>query len=220
MSSETERGDDSEVPTAAAKGPEEIVVCRGTRCKDFALSSYYLAGQKVIDGHPMFANEPTDTAAERESGYPRLWNDSRWDGKAEQMRFAVELSEGRSTLYAYGLICFIDVDGPHAGEVYDNAVVAKGSSADIVATPAYSSEELVFAGEVDGFHHIGDAGASGNEPRVFIDAGIPDPAGLWISVVPRLEKLTSEGRFEGFDVHTGRVYMIAGGCGSRQKWTA
>src|SRR6185503_16930002 len=88
------------------------------------------------------------------------------------------------------------MDGAHAREVDDNAIVAKGAAADVVAAASDSREQIVFAREVDGGDDVGDARTAGDQGRMFIDAGVPNPAGVVVAAVGGLEKLTVEGGFE------------------------
>jgi hypothetical protein len=84
------------------------------------------------------------------------------------------------------------VDRPHAGKIDDKAVIAKSTAAHIMAAAADSGEKTVCASELDSIDDIGDTRAAGDELRSFVNARIPDLAGVIVAWVLRLEQLTAK----------------------------
>ncbi len=149
----------------------------------------------------MLANQPTDTATKGETRNTGLRDDAAGDCKTEDMGFAVEITKGCTALYAHGPICRIHVDGTHSGQIYDDTVIAKCAAAHIVTATTNCRQQIIRASEVESSNDISDACAASNEPRMFVDACIPDLAGLVVARVRRLKKLTVECRFERLNVH-------------------
>jgi len=65
---ELERGDNAEISTSAAERPEEIVVFRSAGSEHFAVGCDHLRRQQIVDGHPVFTDQPA-THHLRESGH-------------------------------------------------------------------------------------------------------------------------------------------------------
>ena len=140
---ELERSDHAEVPASAAESPEEILVFRGIGGEHFAVGGDYLARQQIVDGHAVLAKQPTDTTTQRETANTGLRDDAARNGKTEDVRFAVEIAKSRATLYANRAICRIHVDGAHAGEVYDDTVVAECAAAHVVTATANRRQQII-----------------------------------------------------------------------------
>ena len=141
---------------------------------------------------PYFRSNQPHSAAQRESADTGLRNYAAGDRQAEDVCFAVEIAQRGAALNANGGVCRIHMDRPHAGKIDDQAIVAKGAAAHVV-TPAADGRQLtVFASEIDSVHDVGHARAAGDEPGPFIDAGIPDLAGVVVAGVLRFEQLATE----------------------------
>ena len=154
---ELERCDHAEVPASAAKSPEEILVLRGIGREHFAVGSDQLARQQIVDRHAVFAKQPTDTAAQRETRNTGLRDDAGGDRKTEDVRFAVEIAKRRAALNANRTICRIHVDGTHAGKVYDDTVIAKCAAAHIVTAAANRRQQIIRPSKVDSGNDVSDA---------------------------------------------------------------
>lgn len=92
MSLKFEGRNDSKVPAPSAKSPKEILVLSSTGREYLAVRGNYLARQKVVDRHPVFAKEPTDTATESKTSNTSLRNYPRRDGETEWICFPIEIS--------------------------------------------------------------------------------------------------------------------------------
>src|SRR5207237_7343927 len=66
---ELERAHDAEVATPTAHGPEQVWML-GRACANLcAISRHELDGQETVDGQTAVAHEPTQAAAQRETGH-------------------------------------------------------------------------------------------------------------------------------------------------------
>lgn len=197
---EFERSDNAEIPTPAAKTPEEVLVFARTGAEHSTVCDNRLAGQQIVDRHAVLANQPAHATAHGEARDARLGHDAARDCKAEDVRFAIQITEGRATLHANGLICRIGMYGAHARKVYDKTIVTERATADVMAAAADGREESVRASEVHRGNHIGDAGAAGDQSGTFVDARVPDLAGVIIAGARRLEQLTMKRGLQGLDI--------------------
>jgi hypothetical protein len=76
------------------------------------------------------------------------------------MRFLVKITKGGATLDSDPASCRVHMDGAHAREVDDNAIIAKRAASDVVAPSSDRREQIVLARKVDGGDDVGDACAS------------------------------------------------------------
>ena len=91
-SANRKRGDDAEVPAAAAQRPEQIGVFVGGRPDDPALGGDDLGGKQVVDGEPVFAHEEAQAAAEGEPGHAGVAHDPAGGGQAVGLRLVVDVA--------------------------------------------------------------------------------------------------------------------------------
>ena len=71
MGTELEGGNHSEVTSASAQGPEQIVIFVGACREHLAVGGHGFEGQHVVDRHTEFSHQPSNAAAEREAGNSR-----------------------------------------------------------------------------------------------------------------------------------------------------
>ena len=115
MGLELERRDNAEVAASAPKSPEEILVLRRMLAvSTLAVGGDDLTRQEIVDGHAVFANQPTDTASQRETADTGLRDDPAGDGETEGVRFTIEIAKRGAALDADGACRGIDMDGAHA----------------------------------------------------------------------------------------------------------
>ena len=91
------------------------------------------------------------------------------------MRLAIQFAKQDARLDAGATCLGIDVNPLHAGQVDDDAAVAQGAAAHVVTAAAYRDEQPVFAREAHRGDDVRQSGASGDQPRTLVDAGVPDP---------------------------------------------
>jgi hypothetical protein len=114
---EGERRDDAEVPSAAAKRPEEIRVLL-RRCRThLTVGAGDLGGEDVVARETVFSTEPSVAAPEREPGDACLRDGPERCGEAEDLRLPVDVAEERTALNTCDLCLHVDVDASHEGEV-------------------------------------------------------------------------------------------------------
>ena len=89
------------------------------------------------------------------------------------MRFTIEIAKRGAALDADGALRGIDMDGAHPRKVDDDAIVAKGTAADVVTSASDGGEQAVLAREVDGGDDVGESRAAGDERRPFVHARVP-----------------------------------------------
>jgi hypothetical protein len=90
------------------------------------------------------------------------------------VRFSIDIAERRPRSHPGRAILRIDVNSSHARQVDDHPAVAERSAANVVAAAADSHQERVLARKGHGINHIGRARAARDDPRVPVDAGVPD----------------------------------------------
>jgi hypothetical protein len=133
---ELEGCDDTEVSAATTECPEKILVFGTAGGKHLALARDNLTGQQIVDGHAVLANQPADTAAEREAADAGLRNYAAGDREAEDVRFAIQVAERGPALYTNGGIYRVNMDRPHSGKIDDEAVVTESPAANVVSAAA------------------------------------------------------------------------------------
>src|SRR5260370_41469617 len=194
MGLELERSDNAEISSSAAERPEEIVVFRSAGSEHFAVGCDHLRRQQIVDGHPVFTDQPANTTSESQATNTSLGHDATRDCKPEDMRFSINITKSRSALYLNSAGCVIHENGPHSGKVDHQAVVAERTAANIVAAATNSRRQIVRAPEIDRGNHVSSAGAPSDHPRMFANACIPDLAGLGIAHIRWLKNLTLTSR--------------------------
>jgi hypothetical protein len=65
VTAERERGDDAEVPAAAAQGPEQVAVRTLTGRHERAIGEHHIGGKEVVDRETEASGQVADAAAER-----------------------------------------------------------------------------------------------------------------------------------------------------------
>src|SRR6267378_919475 len=183
MGLELEKGDNAEISTSAAERPEEIVVFRSTGSEHFRVGCDHLRRQQIVDGHPVFANQPANTTSEGQATNTSLGHYAAGDCKPENMRFSINITKRRSALYSNSAGCVIHENGPHSGQVDHQTVVAERTATNIVAAATNSRRQIVSASEIDRGNHVRNARAPSDHLRMFANACIPDLTRLVVANV-------------------------------------
>ena len=77
----------AEVSAAAAKRPEQIRIFGGITCREHGpTGSDYLTRPKVVDGRSVFPQQPTHTAAERQTSNTGFRNNAARNRQTEYVR--------------------------------------------------------------------------------------------------------------------------------------
>ncbi len=206
MQREPERADDAEVPAAAPQRPEQVGVIVGRCPNDVALGGDHLGLDEVVDGEPVFAHEPAEAAAQAEATDAGVADDAARGGKTVCLCLVVDVAPQGAALDEGCALDGIDRDGAHRREVDHDAVVADRGAGHVVASPSHRDLEAAVAGESHRCGHVGGAAAAGDQSRSSVDGGIPDGAGVVVSVVVGSDHAAPEPG----DLHRG-------GCGHRSS---
>ena len=122
--------------------------------------------------------EPADAPAERQTGDAGGRDHATGDGQAEYLGLPVDLSPGRASLDAHGLVGRIDPDTVHVAEVEHQAAIDGAVAGDMVATGPNREQEPVVPGEVHTVDDVGFARAADDETGPAIDCEILDDPSL------------------------------------------
>ena len=180
-----ERGDDAEVPAAAAHTPEQIGVDTLARGHELAVGRDEIDREQVVDGGAVLAHQPADAPAERQAGDAGVGDDPAHGRQPEKLRLAVELAPEHAGLRPRRPRLRVDSDALHRREVDYQPPIADRVPADAVTTGTHRDQEIALARETHRRDHIGHARAAGDVGRTAVNSPIPDPAG---SVVARARR--------------------------------
>ena len=125
MQLELKRGDDPEIPAAAAHTPEEIGVFGRAGDQQPAIGGDDIDRSQVVSSQPVFARQPAEAPAERETGDARCRDDTARGRQAKDLRLAVEVSPIDAGLGASRARLGVDMDAAQPGEVDDQPAVAE-----------------------------------------------------------------------------------------------
>ena len=142
-----QRGDDPEVPAAAAQAPEQVGVLVGARRHPLAVGGDDLRGEQVVARGPVLAGDPAEPAAEGQPGHAGERDVAGRGGEAEGLRRPVDVAEQRAGAHARRPRDGVDLDRPLGREVDDHAGVAHGVAGDVVAPAAHGQRQPVLARE-------------------------------------------------------------------------
>ena len=143
------RGDDTEVATAAAESPEQVLVLGRARTNHLSLCGDNVRRQEVVAGEPMTGHQPAESTAERESRDTRRRHHAPGRREPEGEGCAIQLAPGHAPLRAYGPSIGLHLDGSHRREVDHDAVLVHGEAGDVVTAPTNGHPAAVRAREPD-----------------------------------------------------------------------
>src|SRR5258708_23583569 len=149
MGLEFERSDNAEISASPAESPKEIIVFRSAGSEHFAVGCDHLQRQQIVDGHPVFTDQPANTTSESQATNTSLGHDATRDCKPENMRFSINITKSRSALYSNSAGCVIHQNGPHSGQDDHQAVVAERTAANIVAAATNSRRQIPHPHAID-----------------------------------------------------------------------
>src|SRR5262245_44080497 len=99
---ELEGRSNSEVTAAAANGPEEIGVLVGRGAADGSVGHDHFHRFQVVEGETVFRHQPSEAAAERQSGNAGRTNNTTCGREAVELSLAIELLPQNATLCTCG----------------------------------------------------------------------------------------------------------------------
>ncbi len=176
MQTVLEGGYDAEIAAAAAQRPEQIRVVGGTRLPEHAVRGDHIGRDQVVDGEPVFAHQPAQPAAERQTGDARAGDGASGGGKSEHLCLAVQLPPEHTALGSHRSTLRVHANALHWRQVDDEAAVVGTVARRAVATAADRDSETMNTRKVHRALHIGNTGAAGNQRRPPIDVPVPHAA--------------------------------------------
>src|SRR6478752_3290297 len=185
MQAKLERTHYPEIAAAAAEGPEQIGIFGFAGAHELALSRHHIGRDQVIGGKPELAAEPSETAAQGESGDPGCRVDPEGSGKSKGLCFFVKVSEGSARFHPCSTGSGVDPDGTHLRKVDQQAAFTDGIAGDVVAAAANRQQEAMLAREPNRSNDVRGTPAADNRARAAVDHCIPDCARLIVARLAR-----------------------------------
>jgi hypothetical protein len=146
---ELERGDHAEVAAAAPDGPEQVRVFAFACRQELALGGNDVGGQKVVTGKPVRAQEPAQTAAERQAGHAGMGNRAPGGRQPERLRFLIERAPQQARFGARRPPGRVHPNPLHRRQIDHQAAVTHGVSGDVVPAATDRHQQIVRPGELD-----------------------------------------------------------------------
>jgi hypothetical protein len=129
-------GDDAEIPTTAAQGPEEVLVFGRVGGEESALGSNYVRRDKVVASGTECAHEPAVSAPRDSPADANLRIRAAGNGKAEGLGCMVHIAPRDTRLRAHYSFARTDANAFHARQINDRPVITQGSACYSVAGAA------------------------------------------------------------------------------------
>ena len=187
-----ERGDDPEVSPATAQAPEEVLVLIPTSLDKPTIGGDHVDREQVVRGEPELALQPAAASAQGEARNLGVGHAPTRNGEAELLPLPVELAPGETGLSTRRPSLGIHPHPLHGGEIHYNAPLTHIVSGDRVPATPYRQCQVVILSEAHRRHHIGLAGAAGDQGRSTVYHGVEQyPSGI-ISIVVRTHQLPAE----------------------------
>ena len=174
MEAELEPRHHAEVPAPATKRPEEVGVLRRACPDDLSVRCDHLRGFEVVDRHAVLAAQPPEAPAEREAGDAGRGVDPQRHGEAMSLRRCIEVTQRRARLHRGAAGRGVDANRPHLREIDDDAVVADGTTGDVVTAAAHGEEQAELACEINRALHVRRILTANDDCRAPIDHRVPD----------------------------------------------
>lgn len=187
----------TEIAAPAANCPEQIRRFSGACKYLLARSRHQFDRTEVVESEAMFAHQPAQPAAERESGNPGAGHDAAGHGQAMGLRLAIEFCPGDATLHPSDPPLGIDENALHGCDIDHQATVDGRSPGNVMAATANRRFEAQPLREVDGTGHVRRTATSRYQRRAFVDQPVVDPSRLVVVGVRGLQELAGE-RFGKF----------------------
>ena len=143
MGLELERSYNAEISASAAERPEEIVVLRSTGSEHSAVGCDHLRRQQIVDGHPVFTNQPANTTPEGQATNTSLGHYAAGDCKPEDMRFSINITKRRSALNSDSCGHVIYEDGSHSREIDHQTIFTERAATYVVPAATNRRQQMV-----------------------------------------------------------------------------
>jgi hypothetical protein len=166
-----------------------VVLARGD---ELAVGRDDVGPHEVVDRQTVLARQPSDPAAEGETGHAGVRHDPGRDRQPERLRGAIELAERDPGPHLREPGVRIYPDPLHLGHVDDHAVVAERETADPVPAASNGHAQVVFAREAHSADHVVRVRTPRDEPGPPVDRTVPDRPGLVVPLVPGSDQPAAE----------------------------
>ena len=143
-------------------------------------------------GEPVFAHQPAQAAAERQTGDSCVGDGASRGGKSEHLCLAVKLAPEHPTLGPHRSFPRIHMDAFHRRQVDDEPTVVGPVTWRTVAAAAHRDSETVHGRRIHRTLNVGNAGAARNQRWPSIDIPVPHPSGGVVAGVTTLESTRRE----------------------------
>ena len=183
VQTELELGDDPEVPPAAAKAPEQVLVLPLVDLQRVAVCGDDLVRDNVVAGEAESPGEPAHASAEGQPADSGVGDVSRRCRQADLLSSPVQIAQQSAALHPRPAGIGIYPDGAQSGQVDQQAVVRHANTQDAVAAAADADLEAAPAGKLDGDRHIRAAGASNRHRWAAVDHRVPHGSSRVVAVV-------------------------------------
>jgi len=191
--------DDAEVSPTAAHPPEEIRILGGTDRQELAIRSDDIDAEEVITGEPVFACQPAQAPAQRQTRDPRRGVRAASGGETKRLRFVIEFSPCDPALSTGRAPEGINTDALHPRQVNHEAALTHRVASDVVAPATHGHQQVVSTGEVHRVDDVRHARTPRKQRRFPVDHAIPDLAGVLIASLPRTQQRAPQPRVEVVD---------------------
>ena len=176
MQPEQEGGDDAEVASPAADGPEEVGILVRAGAYLLAARENDVGFEQVVDRKPAFAGQMAEAAAQGEATHPRRGDDPTRRREPVLVRGSVHVAPGRAATDPNRARLRIDLDVAHQREIDHDTVVAGSQPSAVVAAAADRKRQVVVASEPHGRHNVIGVRTARDQRRPSVDHGVEDVA--------------------------------------------
>ena len=202
VAAERERGDDAEVPAAAAQGPEQVAVRAGAGRHETAVGQHHVGGEQVVDGQAEAPGQVADTAAQSQAAHPGGPQEAGRSGHAEPYGRVVDVGPGASGVDPDGVVPGVDRGAAEQGKVDDQGVVPYPEPGRVVTATPDGDLEAVLAAETYAGDDVDGVPAARDRGWMLVDHGVVDGARLVVTGISRPDQVTLQA---GGQLFVGRL---------------
>ena len=176
MQLEFESRDDAEISAAAAQRPEELRILPRARAHEPAVRQNHVRADDVVAREAVAAHQPSEAAAERETGDAGGRHRAAGRREAVRGRRVVEVAPRRSAAGQRDLAHRIDDDIAHAAQVDHQTAIHAREAGRVVTAAAHGEREIVGARELHRTLDVTRALAERDARGTTVDHAVPHGA--------------------------------------------
>jgi hypothetical protein len=192
VAAEGERGDQAEVPAAAAQRPQQVAVGVLAGGHERPVGQDHVGSQQVVRGQAKAPGQVADAAAEREPGHARGRDEAGGGGHAEGHGRMVDISPGASGVGPDRVRCGADGGAAQQRQVDDQRVIPYSEACGVVAAAPDGQLDAVLAAEPDTGDDVGHVPAARDRGRALVGHGVVDDAGRIVARFARRDHLAAQ----------------------------